>query len=381
MQSLLLSMSGIYIHIPFCKKACHYCNFHFSTQLERKSELVDSIVQEIHWRKEYLSDRNIKTIYLGGGTPSLLSQKELDVIFEALHQSFYLAADAEVTLEANPDDLTREKLKELAAGPVNRLSIGIQSFYEEDLLYMNRSHNAAQAQDCIKAAQDLGFENLSIDLIYGSPTTSDEMWKANVQKAIECKIPHLSCYALTVEPKTALAHMIEKQKTAAPDESKAADQFQYLINQTKAAGYQHYEISNLALEGGFSRHNTNYWMGVPYLGIGPAAHSFDNESRQWNVAHNIKYMEAIQNRDIDLLSQREVLSPVDQTNEYILTSLRTMWGMDLGKIKSEEHQVKIKTAMRKYLDKGMILLDGSSYVLSEKAKFLADGIASELFVD
>jgi oxygen-independent coproporphyrinogen-3 oxidase len=379
MQSLLLSMSGIYIHIPFCKKACHYCNFHFSTQLERKSELVDSIVQEIHWRKDYLSDRNINTIYLGGGTPSLLNKKELDLIFEALQQSFEIASDAEVTLEANPDDLTIDKLKDLASSPVNRLSIGIQSFYEEDLLYMNRSHNAVQAQECITQAQDLGFDNLSIDLIYGSPTTSDAMWKTNVQKAIDFKITHLSCYALTVEPKTALAHMIEKQKTAAPDESKAADQFRYLIDRTKAAGYQHYEISNLALDGGFSKHNTNYWMGVPYLGIGPAAHSFDQNSRQWNIAHNIKYMKAVQNRDLELLSEKEVLSPIDQTNEYILTSLRTMWGMDLNKVKLEEHRTQIKTTMQKYLDEGLIL-HNSTYVLSEKAKFLADGIASELFV-
>ena len=374
-------MSGIYIHIPFCKKACHYCNFHFSTQLERKSELVDSIIQEIHWRRDYLSDRNIETIYLGGGTPSLLNQRELHIIFEALHQSFHVSPDAEVTLEANPDDLTREKLKELAASPVNRLSIGIQSFYEADLLYMNRSHNVTQANDCIISAQDLGFDNLSIDLIYGSPTTNNEMWETNVQKAIDFKIPHLSCYALTVEPKTALAHMIEKQKTEAPDESRAANQFKYLINQTRKAGYQHYEISNLALAGGFSRHNTNYWKGVPYLGIGPAAHSFDNDSRQWNISHNIKYMQAIQNRDTNLLSEREVLSPVDQTNEYILTSLRTMWGMDLDKIKSEAHQSQIKSAMQKYLDEEMILKDGAVYALSDKAKFLADGIASELFVD
>ena len=374
-------MSGIYIHIPFCKKACHYCNFHFSTQLERKSELVDSIVQEIHWRKEYLSDRNIKTIYLGGGTPSLLDHRELNTIFEAIHKIYNVSTDAEVTLEANPDDLTVPKLKELANSPVNRLSIGIQSFYEEDLLYMNRSHDARQAKDCITNALDQGFEELSIDLIYGSPTTSQQMWETNVQKAIEYKTPHLSCYALTVEPKTALAHMIAKEKAAAPDENKAADQFQYLISQTKAAGYLHYEISNLALEGMFSKHNTNYWKGIPYLGIGPAAHSFDGVSRQWNIANNARYMKSVEARNEADLYQKEILSPVDQTNEYVLTSLRTMWGMDLKKIKIATHQVQIKAAAEKYLSEGMLERKNNVYILSEKAKFLADGIASELFVE
>ncbi len=380
MQSLLLRMSGIYIHIPFCKKACHYCNFHFSTQLERKSELVDSLVQEIHWRKDYLSDKNIQTIYLGGGTPSLLSGEELNLIFAAIETNFDVAADVEVTLEANPDDLTLEKLQVLRDSPVNRLSIGIQSFYEEDLLYMNRSHDAKQAHDCIRDAKSLGFDNISIDLIYGSPTTSDDMWAHNIKQALVYDIPHLSCYALTVEPKTALAHMIKSEKTVAPQEDHAANQFSFLQAQAKAAGFLHYEISNFSLEGQFSRHNTNYWRGVHYLGIGPAAHSFDGVSRQWNVSHNIKYMDALGARDLSALFEVEVLSPADQTNEYILTSLRTMWGMDLGLIRVVAHRGLVVASAQRFLDEGLLRRDGDVFVLAEGAKFLADGIASGLFV-
>lgn len=380
MQSLLLSMSGIYIHIPFCKKACHYCNFHFSTQLERKSQLVDSIVEEIQWRKDYLHDQNIHTIYLGGGTPSVLSEKELFKILNSVYKNFQVSGTVELTLEANPDDLDAEKLRSLRQLEVNRLSIGVQSFFEADLTYMNRSHNASQAESSLKRAQDHGFENISIDLIYGSPTTTDAMWKENVAKALSLSIPHLSCYALTVEPNTALAHFIKAKKTVAPDEDRSAQQFHHLIEATAANHYLHYEISNFALADQLSQHNTNYWRGVPYLGIGPAAHSFNGSSRQWNVSHNAHYMKHVEAHDSTSLFEVEKLSPEDQTNEYIMTSLRTMWGLDINQIASIEHQIKVKAAAQKYIERGLMILEEDKFIITKEGKFLADGIASDLFV-
>jgi len=373
-------MSGIYVHIPFCKQACHYCNFHFSTQLERKSQLVDSIIEEIHWRKGYLNDHNIHTIYFGGGTPSLLSTSELSSILDAIRAEYHIQQDAEITLEANPDDLNEEKLASLHACGVNRLSIGVQSFFQEDLSYMNRSHDADQALACIHHAHDQGFQNISIDLIYGSPTTTDEMWQQNVVKALELDIPHLSCYALTVEPNTALAHFIKSKKMEPIDEDAAARQFEHLVKQTKENKFLHYEISNFALPNQISQHNTNYWLGVPYIGIGPAAHSFDGHSRQWNVAHNIHYMKHIKDQNKTALYQVEKLSPKDHTNEYIMTSLRTMWGLDIQKIKSEKYLEQITKAAQKYLDQGLLKLEDQHYIISEKGKLLADGIASDLFV-
>ncbi len=373
-------MSGIYVHIPFCKQACHYCNFHFSTQLERKSQLVDSIISEIHWRNSYLKDVNIQTIYFGGGTPSLLSQQELSDILEAIRSEYQISSTAEITLEANPDDLSKDKLASLHQLGINRLSIGVQSFFQEDLEYMNRSHNASQALDCIHQAHSQGFQNISIDLIYGSPTTSDEMWQQNVQQALDLGIPHLSCYALTVEPKTALAHFIKTQKSAEPDENAAARQFEYLVQQSTENNFLHYEISNFALPDQISQHNTNYWRGVPYIGIGPAAHSFDGDSRQWNVAHNAHYMQHVDAKDKNALYQIEKLSPQDKTNEYIMTALRTMWGLDLDKIEVEEHKDSIAQAAQKYIDQGLIKTEAQHYIITEKGKFLADGIASELFV-
>lgn len=373
-------MSGIYIHIPFCKQACHYCNFHFSTQLERKTQLVDSIIAEIHWRHAYLKDINIQTIYFGGGTPSLLSSQELDDILNAIKKEYQIAPNAEITLEANPDDLNKEKLASLHQSGVNRLSIGVQSFFQEDLEYMNRSHNAKQALDCIHQAHSQGFQNISIDLIYGSPTTTDEMWQQNVKQALDLDIPHLSCYALTVEPNTALAHFIKAQKSVQPDENAAARQFEYLVQQTTENKFLHYEISNFALPNQISQHNTNYWRGVPYIGIGPAAHSFDGTSRQWNVSHNIQYMKHVAEQNNSALYQTEKLSAQDRTNEYVMTSLRTMWGLDMDKIEKEEHKRSINQAAQKYLDQGLIKQKAQHYIITAKGKFLADGIASDLFI-
>jgi len=373
-------MSGIYIHIPFCKKACHYCNFHFSTQLERKNELVDSIVTEIQWRQDYLQDKNIETIYLGGGTPSLLSAAELDKILKAIYDLFNVSPNVEITLEANPDDLSPDKLISLKRSGVNRLSIGVQSFFQTDLEYMNRSHNVDQAISSIDDALGIGFENISIDLIYGAPTTTDDMWQDNVTRAIAFGVTHLSCYALTVEPNTALAHFIKSKKMVAPKDEKAAVQFEYLVKATTKAGWLHYEISNFAKPEMLSQHNTNYWRGVPYLGIGPAAHSFNGHSRQWNISHNIKYIDYIIQQNKTELYEVEQLSSTDQTNEYVMTSLRTMWGVDLSHIAPDEHRHKIVSAAKIYLDQDILIQEGDRLLLSPQAKFLADGIASALFV-
>lgn len=283
-------MAGIYLHIPFCKQACYYCNFHFSTSLAQKDAMVQAILREIQLQQNYLDGLAVSSIYFGGGTPSILPEEDLQALLQALHQHFNITPDAEITLEANPDDLTAAKLAALKAAGINRLSIGVQSFHEEDLQWMNRAHNSQQATQCITLAQAAGFENITIDLIYGGPTLSDEGWAANVQQAIALKVPHLSCYALTVEAGTALDHFIKKKKMAAVDTDKAARHFEQLMQWMQAAGYEHYEISNFALPGWHSRHNSSYWQGKSYLGIGPSAHSFNGTSRQWNIANNTAYI-------------------------------------------------------------------------------------------
>ncbi|HHM20934.1 MAG TPA: radical SAM family heme chaperone HemW, partial [Bacteroidetes bacterium] len=346
-------MSGIYIHIPFCKQACHYCNFHFSTSLKYKADMVRALLKELDLRKDYLGAEPLETIYFGGGTPSLLDQRELDLFFDKLASNFPVSDFQllEITLEANPDDLNPKKIMELKNTPVNRLSIGVQSFFEKDLQFMNRAHHAGEAEACIKNAQNAGFENLTIDLIYGSPTTPDQNWEKNIEKAVYLNIPHISCYCLTVEPKTALAHFIKKRKVSPPDEEQAARQFDILINKLNKENYAHYEISNFAKKGFYSKHNTNYWKGKKYLGIGPSAHSFDSRSRQWNVAHNIKYMQALnQNRpDIGI----EILTPQQQYNEYVMTSLRTMWGINFFKIKNMGQDIYFLKKIKPCLEEGL----------------------------
>jgi oxygen-independent coproporphyrinogen-3 oxidase len=371
-------MAGIYIHIPFCRQACHYCNFHFSTSLRQKDALLDALRRELELRKDFLQ-APIESIYFGGGTPSLLTNVELDQLFRSIHSLFSVQPSAEITLEANPDDLTKEKLKALKDSPVNRLSIGVQSFFEEDLRFMNRAHSAEEARRCIADARAMGFDNLTIDLIYGSPTTNMEMWQSNVETAIEMGIPHLSCYCLTVEPKTALAHFVKTGKVATPDEEAAASQFEYLMDRLEKAGYDHYEISNFAKPGMYSKHNTAYWLGEPYLGIGPSAHSFDGEQRYWNVANNARYIKAIQQGVLPLES--ESLSVAERYNEYVMTSLRTSWGCDLNKVRKMGPQFHdyILTNVYPFLENGLVIRTGDTLVLSKKGKLLADFIESELF--
>lgn len=375
-------MSGIYIHIPFCKQACHYCNFHFSTSLKRRDVVVEAILEEMIWRKDYLGDAIIDTIYFGGGTPSLLTQEELQRFFDQINELFEVSADAEITLEANPDDLTLEKLQLLRDSPVNRLSIGIQSFFDEDLKYMNRAHDAGEAIACINNARKMGFEQLTIDLIYGAPTTSDEHWKENMQRVFDFGIPHISCYCLTVEPNTALDHFVRKGKSAPVDEIQAARQFEMLMTEMAIQGYEHYEISNFAKPGQYSKHNSNYWLGVPYLGLGPSAHSFDGTSRQWNIAHNGKYVDRLNSPDRQDLFEKEVLTKEQLYNEYVMTSLRTTWGCNLQKIidlnpSFEKHFIQ---HIQPYLEETAVIVENQIYKLTNKGRLLADRIAMEVFL-
>ncbi|MEM1321998.1 MAG: radical SAM family heme chaperone HemW [Bacteroidota bacterium] len=381
-------MPGLYIHIPFCRKACHYCNFHFSTSLKYKSEMLEAIAKEAVLRRAYLPDEPLGSVYLGGGTPSLLNAEELAQLFEVLHQHYTIAKGAEITLEANPDDLTEEQLKNLAASPVNRLSIGIQSFFDADLTFMNRAHNASEARRCIDRAHHHGFTNLTIDLIYGSPSTSNANWQKNMDIAFSYAVPHLSCYCLTVEPKTALDHFVRSGRAAPVDEEQAAQQFEMLVQRAQQEGYEHYEISNFARPGHYARHNTNYWKGEAYLGLGPSAHSFNGQSRQWNIANNAHYRRCLDQSDSPQqlaasgLYEIEALTMNERYNEYIMTGLRTIWGCDLTKIQQmgDQYQQHFLEKGQVWIDKGHLQQTHNQYFLSNTGKLLADRIAMELFV-
>ena len=338
---------------------------------------MNAIVKELELQYNYLNGEAIKTIYFGGGTPSLLSQKEFNLIFEKINSIHQIEENAEITLEANPDDLNLEKLKQLADSPINRLSIGVQSFSEADLKFMNRAHNAKEAFDCIANAKKIGFENLTIDLIYGTPTMSDEQWEANMNQAFEFDIPHLSCYCLTVEPNTALDHFVKKKKAKPVDEEQSARQFEQLIIQCEAEGYDHYEISNFGKPNWYSQHNSAYWLGEKYLGIGPAAHSFNGQSRQWNIAHNAKYIQELEKGT--LLCEKENLSSESRYNEYVMTALRTIWGIDLNKI-GENFQSHFLKEIDSYLKSKHVKTSNQKYFLTRNGKLLADKIAMDLFI-
>ncbi len=369
-------MAGIYIHIPFCRQACHYCNFHFATSLHYKPELVHTLVKELELQKNYLNSEKIETIYFGGGTPSLCTKSELQNLLTKIHSVFIVSSDAEITLETNPDDITEENLIGWKEIGINRLSIGVQNFFEEDLKWMNRAHNAEQASRSIELAQQNGFANISVDLIYGTPLLSNEKWKQNVDTAINYHIPHLSCYALTVEPKTPLQKMIALHKAEDVDPGKQSEQFLLLMQWLEDAGYEHYEISNFAWPGWRSRHNSSYWQGKKYLGIGPSAHSFNGSSRQWNISNNNQYIESISKGIIPF--EKEVLTPIQQMNEYIMTSLRTMEGLNLNKLEKTSTEQLLSTAER-FINSGKMLLKENSLILTKEGKLLADGIAAELF--
>ena len=372
-------MAGIYLHIPYCKQKCSYCDFHFSTNLQSKSEMVKAICKEIGLRKNEITSP-IETIYFGGGTPSILNEIELLEIFNQLHKNFNLSHLKEVTLEANPDDLTKEKLAFFKTTPINRFSIGIQSFYEEDLRLMNRAHNAMEAETCIKLAQDFGFENLTIDLIYGSNTTTHDMWHHNLQKAIDLNINHISSYALTVEEKTILNRKIEKGEWKPINDQHQSDQFDYLVQFLAKNGFIQYEISNFGKPGFFSQHNSNYWKGIPYLGIGPSAHSYLGTQRAWNIANNASYIKSIQENKLPI--EIEDLSIEDQFNEYVMIGLRTIYGINPSEIEKRfgnKITNHFKTEIKALFEENLIQQTEDKIILTEKAKFFADGIASRLF--
>ena len=373
-------MAGIYIHIPFCKQACHYCDFHFSTTLKKQSELVEAICKEIILRQNETDNEIIETIYFGGGTPSLLTEREIAKILQTIYKYYRVDSQAEITLEANPDDLTLEKIMALKKLNINRLSIGVQSFFDEDLQLMNRAHLANEAINCLEQAKKY-FDNISIDLIYGIPNLSNERWLQNIKTALDFNIPHISSYALTVEKKTALDHLIKVGKINQPSEDVAHDHFHLLIDTLEKNNFVHYELSNFGKENFFSKNNSAYWQGKNYLGIGPSAHSFDGKTRSWNIANNGKYIASISKNE--LLIEREHLTKADQFNEYIMTGLRTIWGVSLDKIEKEfgfkflEHTLKFA---KKSVQNNHLIIENNVLKTTKSGKFLTDGLASELFL-
>jgi oxygen-independent coproporphyrinogen-3 oxidase len=373
-------MPGIYIHIPFCKQACHYCDFHFSTSLKSKNPLIGALHRELVLRSQELEEQEINTIYFGGGTPSLLSTKEINALLQTIKLHYNVAKNSEITLEANPDDLSEEKIIELSQTSINRLSIGIQSFFDEDLQIMNRAHNAQEAERCLSIAKQY-FKNITIDLIYGIPGLSNKRWKENLQKTFDHGIPHISSYALTVEEKTALARFIKNKKYPELDEDLALAHFKILIAETQKQGFVQYEISNFGQPGYVSKHNSSYWEGEPYIGIGPSAHSFHSNQRSWNISNNAKYIQKIQQNELALTYEN--LTKKDRYNEYIMTSLRTISGVSLEKVirdYGEDCQKHLLKEALPFLKNNTLVCDEKSIKVTSQGKFLTDGIAASLFL-
>ncbi|MFC6103336.1 radical SAM family heme chaperone HemW [Olivibacter domesticus] len=375
-------MAGVYFHIPFCKQACHYCDFHFSTSFKHKDEMLQAMLQEINLQANYLENEEIETLYFGGGTPSLLETDDINALIDEIAKRHTIKDNAEITLEANPDDLHIKKVKELRETPINRFSIGVQSFYEEDLVWMNRAHSASEADSSIKRVQDAGFENITADLIYGFPLLTDVKWKANIDKLLAYNIPHISAYSMTVEAKTALAHFIKSGKQKAMNEEQSANQFYILSDILTNAGFEHYEISNYARPQSYAVHNTNYWKSRPYLGIGPSAHSFNGKQRQWNINNNAQYISSLLKQIIP--AEIENLTLYDKINEYIMTSLRTMWGMDLSLVErqyGDDYKRKIVKKIASFEDANQAILNNGTITLTFNGKLVADQIAADLFFD
>ncbi|MBT9188099.1 radical SAM family heme chaperone HemW [Zobellia russellii] len=373
-------MSGIYIHIPFCKQACHYCDFHFSTSMGKKEAMVQALQKELSLRKDEFKDEIVETIYFGGGTPSVLKTEEIQSIIDSVYEHYSVSEHPEITLEANPDDLSTEKIISLSKSPINRLSIGIQSFFEADLKLMNRAHNASEAENCIREATTY-FDNISIDLIYGIPDMTNERWRENIDKALSFGIPHISSYALTVEPQTALANFIKKGLVKNVDDEVAQAHFHILSETLEAAGFESYEISNFGKPGYFSRNNTAYWQQKKYLGIGPSAHSYDGVSRGWNINNNPKYLKSIEKGELPM--ETETLSMTDTYNEYVMTGLRTIWGVSLSRIASdfgEKYREYALMQAEKHLKDNLLHINRDTLLTTKKGRFLADGLASDLFM-
>nr|WP_314865416.1 radical SAM family heme chaperone HemW [uncultured Flavobacterium sp.] len=376
-------MSGIYIHIPFCKQACHYCDFHFSTSMKKKEEMVLALAKELQLRKNELQNElefsGVETIYFGGGTPSVLTVDEIQFLIDTVREHYAIAQNPEITLEANPDDLSEENLIAFSEIGINRLSIGVQSFFEEDLKLMNRAHDSAQAKKCLEIATRY-FDNISLDLIYGIPGMTNERWQKNIETALSFGIPHISSYALTVEPKTALNKLIQTGKVASPNDEVAQEHFMILVETLEANGFVHYELSNFGKENYFSRNNSAYWLGKKYIGIGPSAHSYDGDSRSWNIANNALYLKALQNDELP--NEVEKLTLEDRYNEYIMTGLRTIWGISLVRIEQEfgaKYLDYLKQQSQKFIVDGLLSITDDILKPTLKGKFLTDGIASDLF--
>lgn len=374
-------MAGIYIHIPFCNSKCNYCNFYSVASSKHLDAYVPALLKEIALQQPYLEKEPIETIYIGGGTPSLLGYTQLASILEKLNKTFEIKPDAEITIEANPNDLNASKIKEFKNLFINRLSIGIQSFFKEDLKYLHRLHSPSQAETAVKRSQDAGFENISIDLIYGIPTLSDENWKKNLHYSFSLNVPHISAYSLTVEPNTALNKLITKGKLTPVNEEQSIKHFKVLMQQTRENDFLHYEVSNFCKKDYFSKHNSNYWKGIKYLGLGPSAHSYNKVERQWNISDTQKYIEHLDSNK--LLYEKEVLSETDKLNEYIMTSLRTMWGCDLDYIETYfgiSEKTRLKKISVQFIDDKKMINEKNHLILSDEGFLFADGIAAELFV-
>ncbi|AVM49610.1 radical SAM family heme chaperone HemW [Capnocytophaga sp. oral taxon 878] len=378
-------MYSLYIHIPFCRRACYYCDFHFSTTLKHKAKMVTAICKELELRKEEAEGTELQTIYLGGGTPSILSNEELAAIFNTIYLHYKISSFAEITLEANPDDFFRdttpkERLLALQQLGINRLSLGVQSFFAEDLQLMNRIHTTEQIETLLPIALQY-FDNITIDLIYGIPTMSNERWQKNIDKALDFGIPHISAYALTVEEKTALHKFIATGKIPPINDNLAYDHFITLIDKLETKKFVQYEFSNFGKEGYFSKNNTAYWFGKPYMGIGPSAHSFNGKERSWNIANNIKYLQQIL-QEGKLPQEKEILSINNRYNELIITRIRTMIGINIDEVAlnfGKEYKNYLLQQAQKYLEEEMLLIESNHLKVSKKGKFLSDGIAADLF--
>jgi oxygen-independent coproporphyrinogen-3 oxidase len=375
-------MAGIYIHIPFCKQACHYCDFHFSTNTRLKAPMLQAIAQELRMRKEYMGALQVKSIYLGGGTPSLLEAAALEALLVLIAQNFSLHKDMEITLEANPDDITLAKLQILRAVGINRLSIGVQSFQDNVLRYLNRVHDSQKAIASVELARKAGFDNLSIDLMYAIPGATQAMWEANLATALQLQPEHIAAYCLTIEQSTVFGRWQGRGKLKAVEEEEAARQFETLVKVLTTHHYEHYEISNFSQPGYYAHHNTNYWKQGHYLGVGPGAHSYDGDTRQYNVAHNQRYVDSLQRGVVPCTV--EVLTSKDHINEYIMTSLRTQWGCDMAWLKAQYGHALAQTKstyLEQLIDHKLAVINVQKLILTCQGKLLADQITMDLFVD
>jgi oxygen-independent coproporphyrinogen-3 oxidase len=373
-------MSGIYIHIPFCKQACHYCDFHFSTSLKKKDDMVLALAKEITLRKSEFKDEVVETIYFGGGTPSILTIDDLRFLIDEVYRNYTVSENPEITVEANPDDLTQTRIIELSQNKINRLSIGIQSFFEDDLKFMNRAHNSEEAKKCLEIATQY-FDNISIDLIYGVPGMSNEKWLQNIETALSFNVPHISSYALTVEPKTALHSFIQKGIIPPPDDEVAQEHFHLLVDKLEENGFIHYELSNFGKSTYLSKNNSSYWLGKKYIGIGPSAHSYNGISRSWNISNNTLYLKSISENILP--SETETLTKTDRYNEYVMTGLRTIWGISLDRIEREFGKTYLDYLNKQsynYIEDHLLFIDDNILRTTKIGKFLSDGIASDLFL-